>query len=251
MKKPITYILFLVFCFTFIISTYKADSCNYKEQAALNKEANNVKLNYEVITLTLPDGYKFTEDGIVDSNGNDVTKEYFEYYNGKYIKISVTNLPENFYFKIDDAEIIKENNNKDTYDYNDKKDGVIELETHNLEKYKNLKFSIYTNDCGGKRVLDKYLKLPRSNQFHGMALCEDIKDYKYCQEYLFSNVSTETILKKINQYRESLEEKETIKNDNKINWQKVVIYAGIGVAICGIVILVTIVIIRKLRAKRI
>ena len=250
MKKVGNYIIFILIAFMFVLITPKADSCTYKEQAALNKEASNIKFNYEVVRLTLPDGYYFTEEGISDPDGNDVTKQYAEYYNDKYIKIMVTNLPENFYFKIEDESLINENNNKDTYYKSDEKDSVIELKTYNINEFRNVKFSIYSNECGDKKLLNKYLKIPRSNQYYYMAVCEDIPDYKYCQEFLFSNVKSETIYNKIIEYKDSLEKKEE-QTVNKINWKKIIMWIGVIVVIGAITTLVVILIQKKLREKRV
>ncbi len=250
MKKIFCYVIFILISFAIIITFPKADSCNYKEQATLNKEAKNIKINYEIVKLELPEGYYFTEDGISDPNGNDVTAEYFEYYNGKYIKLIITNLPEDFYFKIEDEDLIKANNNQDTYNFYDQSDGIVELKMNVLSEYKNIKFSFYSNKCGGKSILDKYLKIPRSNPYYNMALCEGIPDYKYCQEFLASNVKDETIINKVLQYKKSLEKQE-VKTQKESNWKKITFMSAIAVVIAGILVFLIILIQKHWRAKKI
>lgn len=252
MKRIASIILCFVFSFFIIISTSKADSsCSYKDQQALNKLAQNIKRNYEIKEQKLPDGYNFSEDGIVDSNGKDVSKEFIDYYVGKYANIMITNLDEDIYIKVEDEDLISFNDGDSEFYYDDTKDGVLELKVYRLSKYRNIRFSVYANTstCNNK-ITSFYVKIPRYNNFYNMDICKGIQDYKYCQEYLFNNTSDVKVRDKILEYKKSLKNGKQ-KDSKKISYKRIIIIISImslGLIITGICLFI---IIKKWKEKRI
>lgn len=246
MKKVLNIAIFFIISFFLITTTTKAaDSCTYKEQQALNKEASNIKFNYEIAEQNLPEDYHFSETGIEDNNGNDVSQEFIDYYIGKYFILNINNIPEDFYVVIEDETLINHNDNKTNYYYSDTENGNLALKLYNINGIKNIKFTIYSDNCSEK-ILTKYIKLPRYNSMHDLDLCENIKDYKYCQEFVFTSMSDIKLRDKIVEYKKTLETNEIEtkeKNDIKL----------IVIIICSIVlfIIIIILIIKNRRSKKI
>lgn len=260
MRRIFNCTLFFLLSLTIILvmpkNIVKADACSYKEQAALNKEAKNIKFNYEILEQKLPDGYEYAdlgiaEIGIVDSNGNDVTSQFNNYFIGNYIKISITNLPENFYFVIEDEQLINNNNGKSEYHYSDLKEDVIELKLYDLSKYRDIKFIIYANECGENKLLEKHIYTPKYNMYYSEGICSDISDYKYCQEFLYTNVSSEKVYNNILKYKESLvKAKEQSKKSKGIS-KKIIIGGSITLVLLGLIAGVIIIFVRKARSERV
>lgn len=240
--------IFLIFFAVFIfVSEVKADTCTYKEKQTLNKEASNIKINYEIVTQDLPEGYHLAEVGIEDENGNDVTDQFRDYFVGKYINIIVSNIPENYYFTIEDEDLINDNNSQKQFYYSDAVDNLIQLKLYDISEYKNIKFTVYSNQCTDA-LLTKYLKTPRYNSYSYMDICKGIEDYKYCQEFLMTNVKSTTIYNKILEYKESLNKKEEVQ-DNKSSKKIIILISCIlGAIVLGV--LIYIIVQRKLRWKK-
>lgn len=239
MKNVYKYFLFVLCVFTFTIFKVQADdSCTYKEQAALNKEATNVKAIYEPIYQGLPEGYTYYANGILDSNGNDVTDEFNDYLVGYYMKVTITNITENLYLTTEDELYDKNNNLVSLINANNITDGNIELNFYNIANVHTLKFDIHasTNNCSGNKLMTLSLKVPKYNEFYNYEICQGIQDYKYCQQFLDSDIKTETIIKKVNEYKENLENKPNENNKNN-NILKYIIIIGSGIVAIFLIIL--------------
>lgn len=227
MKKVLNIAIFFIISFFLITTTTKAaDSCTYKEQQALNKEASNIKFNYEVVYQGLPDGYKSYANGILDSNGNDVTEQFTDYYLGYYIKIYLSNISENMTVEINDNDLYNSKNEQvNKIEYSSTDNGMIELNLYNTDKIKNIQFNVFatTSNCINKKVLTKVLKTPKNNMLSNLAICSDIKDYKYCQDFINTNASTEVLIKRINEYKETLNSNKEDFNQSNDLLKKIII----------------------------
>lgn len=237
--------MFMILIYFILVSSVKAGSCSYKELEILNKEASNIKFNYEINEQKLPEGYHFSEIGIEDNNGNDVSSEFIDYYIGKYFILNVNNLPEDFYVVIEDEALIIHNDNKSTYYYNDTNNGNLALKLYNVNGVKNIKFTIYSDNCNEK-VLTKYVKLPRYNGLYDMAICEGIQDYKYCQQFIFTSMSDIKLRDKVVEYKKTLETKEE-KTPEKSNIKLIIIISCIAIIFITAIILI----VRNKRSKNI
>lgn len=248
MKKVCKYLLFSICIITFSIFNVKAENCPYNERKLMNQEASNIKINYEIKEQNLPDGYYYTENGISDPNGNDVTDEYWNYYVGKYAVILINNLPEDLYFKIEDESLIASNNNKSEFSFSDTQNGYLELKLYNLNEFKNLSFAIYSaNPNCNTKIMNLHVKVPRYNEYYATGMCQGIQDYKYCQEFLYSNISSSKIVDKITAYKRSLNTSANNKKNNSIMKPIVII---LSVVVCGFLILAgTLVMLKKRRKK--
>ena len=127
MKNIFNYLLFFLISFTIIFIFPKADSCNYKEQAALNKEAKNVQINYELVDK-------------LDEYNNLSDRNSYNPYDYYYLQVNLLNLTENLYSEItndiDDEKIV--------YYYSNTQDGFISFKKTS-EQVITYKLNIYAN----------------------------------------------------------------------------------------------------------
>lgn len=230
MKKVGNYVVFTLIVFMFVLIIPKADSCTYKEQAALNKEASNIKFNYEVVDKT----DEITEDVWL----SDVY----------YIQVTITNLPDNMYIQV-------KNNQDDeikTYHSSDAVDGVISFKKDS-QKVIRYTFNIYasTSTCSSK-LLTKSLNTPRFNpMYNPSGVCGEIPDYKYCQKLLSTNISDKTLHDSIIKYYQSVISKKTEKKEDKLDIKGVIKNILIVVAIIAVVGTGIFVIVKVIRKRRI
>lgn len=183
MKKVFSLTVFLLTCFLFLISQTKADSCSYKEQQALNKEASNINFNYELVD-------KLEE---VDNLPKGTWHNTADYY---YIQILLSNIGENIYVEITNDK----DDNKLTFYNSDLTDGLVTFkkEINEVVKYK---MTIYANTTNCQSKLNtKTLIVPKFNTFYNIGDCKDIPEYKYCQKLITSTLSDNSLGEKIHTY---------------------------------------------------
>ena len=85
MKKVLNIAIFFIISFFLITTTTKAaDSCTYKEQQALNKEAKNININYELVNK-------------LDEAPKDQPFSTRDYY---YLQVTIVNLTDDFNIRI-------------------------------------------------------------------------------------------------------------------------------------------------------
>ena len=223
------YLNFFIIILFLLITSAKAENCDYKEQEKLNKEVQNIKISYEILEQKLPENLKYYANGIIDENGNDVTDIYKDYFIGNYAKITINNIPQNFYIVIEDENISFMNNNLEYIFYSNTKDGSIDLNVYNLEKYKTYKFLINSVKEGCEKIKFNSIKvtIPRYNELSDLDLCKDIKDYTYCQKFIKTNLSSTSLLNKINNYKKVLKKEEKKLKDKKsfFTFQNIIIFS--------------------------
>ncbi len=214
MKRLINYTLFLLISFVFILGYPKADSCNYKEQSNLTKEASNINIKYEIVDKT----------DEMPKSGAVYSKNYY------YIQVSIYNLSPNMYIEMTN-DLNKE---KVVYRYSDATDGIISFKkpTESVIKYT---FNIYaeTANCN-MRLRTKSLTVPRFNQYYNNGVCQELKDFKYCQELITSTADDSEIVQKINAEYDKLvaQRKANLKKDNI--FIKILKISGIVILILGV-----------------
>lgn len=220
MKKVFSLTVFLLTCFLFLISQTKADSCSYKEQQALNKEASNVKINYEIV-----------------DRRNEIKDENIEINNYFYINIIISNLTDNLYINAKNDY----DNKEVKYFYSDSENGSIFIKGLNIRKVINYSFEIYANtSCFNNKIITKKIKTPKYNsEFYNRGICINIPEYKYCQEFIDNELSINSQAKKINDYYNSKYLKNNqAKNDNqKINIKLLLVIILSIIIVGGLIVL--------------
>lgn len=233
MKKYFSYSCFFLICLIFIISNPKADSCSYKDQQALNKEASNIKFNYELVN----------NKSEIANLPEDTSYSLNDYY---YLQIIITNLSENFYIEITNNQ----DNNKQTYHYSDVVDNIITLKKDYNAVVKYTMTVYGNNTCQGKKIYVKNLTVPRFNIFYKNGYCQSMPDYKYCQELISTNLSDEKVAEKISTYyHETVNKQEETQKDNKLI--KYLIITGITILSLGIIFIIIYIIKKLLKRRRI
>lgn len=231
MKKVFSLTVFLLTCFLFLISQTKADSCSYKEQQALNKEASNVKINYEIVDRRNEIPNNLTQDDHYDM------KDYY------YINVSLYNISENIYVKITNDY----NNEEKNYYSTDLVENSISWK--NFYNYQNITYTLNilanTTNCSGKKLIRKKITIPRFNQFYNKNYCQKIPDYELCQELINSSLDDSKVADKIyDAYLKTLNfsNQKDENNKFKINWQLIITIAGIIIlgVITGLIIYIVI-----------
>lgn len=180
MRRIFNYTLFFLLSLTIVLvmpkTIVKADACSYKEQAALNKEAKNIKKSYE-----------FIED--------DPLNYHF--------KIYISNISENLRL-----EIINDYDNRTLSVTNSNlADGVYTIETRvatRKVKY-SINVSAINGNCAGKQLLKTSITTPRYNSYSTSYICEQVPNFKYCGKFVDTSTMT---------YSEFLEKGEKYKLDN-------------------------------------
>lgn len=232
MKKVGNYIIFILITFMVVLIVPKADSCTYKEQAALNKEASNIKFNYEIVDKT-------------DEIKNLPEDQVISYNDYRYIQLSIVNLNEDMYVEV------KNDKNDDimTFHNTDAIDGIITFkkESNQVVKYT---FNIYasTETCTSK-LQTKYVNVPKFNNFYKSGMCNEIPDYKYCQEMINTNMDDEKIASYIVKEFEKQAEKNEEPISKKSNLWKYIIILVIILGVVGLVFL-GVFLFRKISEKR-
>lgn len=146
--------------------------CLYSDLAELKKTASNVNESYE---------YK-----IIDN------KAYFD--------VTLTNLTDDIYFvDTTNNKVYKNNNSEITLkDYNSGQTIVYNFYSSNL-------------DCQDTVLYTIRIVLPQYNIFYNDPVCDGAKEYSLCQRWYGNNLSYNTFLDKVNQYKENKKE-----NDNNL-----------------------------------
>lgn len=192
-------LFFLVVSIFFLLnSNVKAASlCDYKEQAELNGKAANIKVSYELISETI-----HFDDG-------DAIQYLFE--------VSILNLTEEFYVIVTNNETKKES----TYTYRDVKSGIVKFKWEDISKVTNFTIEVVSSNktnCPDEKVKTLYLTIPRYNEFSRRVICSEYPDFYLCQEFVtFSNISEETFLKRLEEYKK---DNNPIIDDNEVNDDK-------------------------------
>lgn len=229
MKKVLNIAIFFIISFFLITTTTKAaDSCTYKEQQALNKEAKNININYELVNK-------------LDEAPKDQPFSTRDYY---YLQVTIVNLTDDFNIKITNNI---DNEEKNFYS-SDAVDNVISFknEYSDVVTYK-ININAQTENCT-KTINTKSLTVPKFNTFYKSGLCVDIPEYKYCQELISTTLDNNKIGKAITKYYNQVNsEKSETDISKKSILPKILLYCGIGIGSVIIIGLIVYLISKKIK----
>lgn len=159
----------LLFCFFMIIPSVVGASCDYNEKNKLQALASNLGFSYN---------YTETDEGI-NSKAN--------------FSIIITNMRPEIY-------VVDQTNIK-VYYYNNN-----EFTINGYKPGSTTQFIVYGNvgECKGVELLNNYITLPSYNRFYKDEVCEGVSDYKLCNRWTRVNLSHGEFVKKVEQYKLSL-----------------------------------------------
>jgi len=161
-------------------------------------------------------------------------KYKYKYVSDNQFKIVFNNVSDKLYI-IDDIGLQYSNNEEKDLTY---KGGFTRI------------FHIAANgntNCSNEIIKDLTIRLPIYNKFSENEKCskEEYKDFKYCNKFLYEEISEENWKKELSKYESKLE-KNIITNDNNI----VKIVIGIGLIVFTILTIGIIMIIRKRKRRK-
>ncbi len=183
-------ILVLSLIFTFHQTYVFADTCDTETMKKLMKDANNIKINYEVEEKT-------------------VKNETYE-FSGTVPDYIVPNILIDVYNITDDIFIIATNDKNDTKKviiYDDSNNGVYKLDTYeNLSSIVTYTFNIYAknNLCKGEKLRTVDFIKPISNTYYQLDVCKENLDIPFCARFVTEIPSFDsTVEEYIKKYRET------------------------------------------------
>ncbi len=180
--------------------------CDAAVSNKLSSLANNVQGSQEVVEKEVDPGPDWnTPDGLTD-------EEYENYvYMMKFFRVHINNITEDLYV------VVTNKNTKEskTYNYSDTSNGNISFDEVVSSQIVNYTIDVYASsktNCGSKKLRTFYITTPKYNSLSEYSLCEGIKEFYLCHEYLNVEVDTENFESLTTQYREG-----KIKADGSIN----------------------------------
>ncbi len=223
----------------FMVLPVNAEECDYRVKANLNKNAFNVRADYE---------FKTANDG------------------STYFEISIYNVVDNIYVNYK-SELEGKNSTGTNVSFIDTIDGTYRFSIPIPTKSYNLDFIVRTTVAGCSGDLRRFsLTIPIRNKYHDIDACkrEGMEDYYYCKEWITQEFSMNDydIENKIKEKYEALKKKratkcvgceEKTRNNAKIeafNKLKKQIIIGLAIGII-IDIIVMILQIRSIRRSKI
>lgn len=225
--------------------------CDATESNKLSSLANNVRASQEVIQ-------KEFELEVGDNPPDGLSEEELANYKKKvdYFKIYISNITEELYV------VVTNNNTKQskTYNYQDSQNGTIYFEEEVGSEIVNYTINVHASgktNCNSKNLRTFYVTTPMYNLFSESSLCEGIKEFYLCHEYLSVKTTFEKFEDLTNQYRDGkLKADGSIKDDDKKNngifgfikeHKGTVIIASLAIITIGG--LVTVIIVKKQRSR--
>lgn len=173
--KAFKYFIFAFFVFVGTLLHVRADeNCSYKDQAALIKEASNVKKSYEFIN-------------------NDPLNRHFMIY--------ITNISDNLRLEITNDYLDKQKLEVTSLDM---QNGAYTIETNIASRKVTYTINIYSKSdkCYNQKLLTTRVVTPRYNEYSTSYICEQVPDFKYCGEfYDTSKLTYSEFLKKGEEYK--------------------------------------------------
>ena len=220
-------VLILILNFTIVF----ADSCQGTDLNNLQKAANDIKINYEVIqtkkNVPMP-----IEDGSTD-NSKMVT------ITNESLKITIYNITKDIYL----IQTDNKSSEKKVINYSDTKNGIYEINTNDLASKTIYTFEIYSNlnSCDTTLITKITYNKPWLNTNSNEQICVENPTVPVCQKYITMDTGVdasnlETYIKRYlaNGGRTSIDEKDIEKT--KTNFFKdnlTYILIGSGVILVG------------------
>ena len=228
MKKVFLLIgVYLLFAYVNVF----AEKCSNTVISNLQKQANEIKVNYEIVEkkVKIPNwAIEVYEETEQTNDTVEITTEE--------IKIIVTNITKDIYI----IQINEKTKEKKTIKYDDTKNGVYSFIDNDLRDYVNYKFEVYSNisTCDTMLVKTIDFKKPKLNPNSDFPICIENPNIPVCQRYITSdngikvdnlNDYVEKYLKEHNSKNNSSTKKDTKETINKNN----LIYIIAGVLMVG------------------
>lgn len=249
MKK----ILFVLVLFFFSLDISYAE-CDFTENNKLNSLAVNVKASYEVSYIEQEkDEFFNAPDGMTPEEIED-----FKSYKGVF-NIKITNLTKELYITVYD----KMSKETKTYTYNDSENGIITIIQEDMLSMNTYSITVYSSEetnCPDKKLYTLSLTTPYYNELSSYSLCDDIKEFYLCHEFLtVESTSFEDFSRLVESYKKGKiddEGKDVKKEEEKTNnffdfikeHKVLIISISSGILVGGIVI--TIIVVKKQRRKK-
>lgn len=192
MKTRLNYLFLLAIIFLTPNLVYAASACSYEEQAELNNIVANVKATYEVVDVYTGKAYD------VDNPNEDGTFPEVDHFI-KAFNINILNITEDIYVKVTNNY----NSDEKTYTYKDTNNGIVTMQTKNVEQLVTYSIEVYSNKyaCIGEKFRVLYMTTPIFNAYSARPACENNKGFYYCQEFIPSeNISYNEFLNKLEEY---------------------------------------------------
>ena len=202
-----------ILTFVLIIGNAKAAACDYEEKAQLNKEAANVKANYEIKERVV-DRSEYTVPDSVLGTDEEATYEH----KVDYMQVNILNITKNMYVEVTN------DSDKDTktYTYADTTDGNLSFDRYDVSTLVKYTIKIYASKetgCSGNALKTLYLSLPRYNDYSTYNICTFVPEFYMCQRYVtYENDDYSAFIKRAKEEVAKKEQKEKEEKDRKNKW---------------------------------
>lgn len=156
----------------------RALSCSYNELARLKKIASNVNISYD----------------------------YVEQDNNVTFTVTLNNLNKEIYFV--------DMTNYRTYNYENDEITISGYRSGQTVKYV---FYSVNSRCEQEALYTARVSFPSYNQYYKDQVCEGIENFSLCQKWSSQNLSYESFLNKVNEYKNSLEVDDNVETPPTVN----------------------------------
>ena len=179
--KKVTFSIFIIAAFLLFIFDVKALGCNLEQRVKYREIASKVKVSYEESNIEK-----------VDSDG--------EKYSVSVLDLKIYNVSEELSYKL------TTDNKTADLDYTMAYDGVITVRISDVSTIKNYALDIYptTYDCYTENVRSIKITLPKYNYESSSEICDGIKDYYLCQNYILNDLNEDTFYENVQNYRKKM-----------------------------------------------
>ena len=246
-KRYFFIVLLLSLC---LIIKVEALECSGSTLANLQKEANNIKVNHEIVKET-------------------VTKHLYDYFDNelpetvnmekKSIKLNIYNLTKNVFviqteknYQTYDNEVVLygeaktplKYTNEKTINYKDTNNGNYSWIVDNLDHYIDYKFEIYSNtDCDTTLLKTITYRKPKFNKYSQDSICLEYSNVNLCQEFISNdlNLNNKSFVDEVKRLGSSGEIVDNNEEDNSTESKKVIGKEKIYIISSGLVVVLIIV----------
>ncbi|MEG0994458.1 MAG: hypothetical protein RSE91_00590 [Bacilli bacterium] len=181
-KNKIFSILFLtILCFLtpLMVFAQEESSCTSFEKNKLRQAAANIKYSYELYF-------------------DEITEAYF-------YRVTAYNLTKEL--------LVHENYFNTTYEYDDARENKSTATNDGLvggTSYQMTVFGSANSVCKDEIISSSYLTLHNYNPYSERKECKGIENYAYCQKYSDLEITEDEFIRKVNEYKNSLNKKPDI-----------------------------------------
>ena len=234
MKKVIVLLISLVFG----LVSVSARTCTTSEIDKVTKDAENVKISYEIIETTKK--VKTTEDQEFMPAGTEL--EVVE----DTIRVTIYNMTKDM--------LLQETNDHDSekriINYSDTTNGNYSFDVENKGDIINYTYVVFTDlDCDLTRIKTIKFVKPMKNSLYDMQACRDHQNVSICAKYVTEepSITDGGIVEYLEKYQSGKETPEAITSkkagrskETFFDAYKPYILGGLGVAVVGVAIYVVI-----------